>query len=200
MAVSKVIRYLRRKSADGFSEPITYIGAEQRFVEALRNSSVNNLEEQYIFGTDVQTVLEKDADGHMTKTKIYRIEGKGEPNYYKMVSTFYDSEMANTDFYFSGTGLYTPDTYEEFGTVPNADAEDVVDSLICLNRVIYQTDNEILRILPSSTALVRKDELFFVRSGGQEIKVLTKEVWKYYEEGNKVTVTEKVTNHLKEGV
>ena len=57
-----VIKYLRRKSSSGTFEPISWIGAEQRFVSALRNSGVNNLEEQYIIGTETYTVEYQDEN------------------------------------------------------------------------------------------------------------------------------------------
>ena len=69
---AEVIRYLKRKSSSGFESP-TYLGAEQRFVSALRNSSVNNLEEQYILGTDTYIETYVDAQGNKIVETSYHI-------------------------------------------------------------------------------------------------------------------------------
>ena len=59
----QVIRYLREKDANGaFQNYITWIGAEQRYVNSMRQSNVNNLEEQLIIGTDTYTIFDEDED------------------------------------------------------------------------------------------------------------------------------------------
>ena len=58
---AKVIKYLRQKTGnDNSFDTINWFGAEQRFVSALRNSNVNNLEEQYIIGTETYTLEYQD--------------------------------------------------------------------------------------------------------------------------------------------
>ena len=87
---AEVIRYLRRKSSSGFESP-TYLGAEQRFVGALRNSSVNNLEEQYILGTDTYIETYVDAQGNKIVETSYHINDAihSLTDYYKIISTTY---------------------------------------------------------------------------------------------------------------
>ena len=72
MANAEVVRFFRRKSSTGYDSP-TYLGAEQRFVGALRNSGVNNLEEQYILGTDTYTEKYTDSDGNSVVEVSYHI-------------------------------------------------------------------------------------------------------------------------------
>ena len=52
---AEVVRYLRKKTNGGYTEAPTYLGSEQKFVGALRNSNDNNLEEQFLLGTDCLT-------------------------------------------------------------------------------------------------------------------------------------------------
>ena len=73
MANAEVVRFFRRKSSTGYDSP-TYLGAEQRFVGALRNSGVNNLEEQYILGTDTYTEKYTDSDGNSVVEVSYHIK------------------------------------------------------------------------------------------------------------------------------
>ena len=98
---AEVIRYLRRKSSSGFESP-TYLGAEQRFVSALRNSSVNNLEEQYILGTDTYSETYVDEYGNKIVETSYHINDAmhSVTDYYKIISTTYSNGIINEDFFF----------------------------------------------------------------------------------------------------
>ena len=98
---AEVIRYLRRKSSSGFESP-TYLGAEQRFVGALRNSSVNNLEEQYTLGTDTYIETYVDAQGNKIVETSYHINDAihSLTDYYKIISTTYTNGITNEDFFF----------------------------------------------------------------------------------------------------
>lgn len=51
MASANILKYLKRKVSGSYETPV-YIGAEQRFVTALRGSKNNNLEEQSILGLE----------------------------------------------------------------------------------------------------------------------------------------------------
>jgi hypothetical protein len=67
---SSVIRKLEQRTETGFGDPI-YLAPEQRFVGALRNSSVHNMEEQYILGTDTYTDYSLDENGNTLITKSF---------------------------------------------------------------------------------------------------------------------------------
>ena len=54
MASANVLKYFKRKKSGNYEEPV-YIGAEQRFVSALRGTNNHNLEEQSILGHDCIT-------------------------------------------------------------------------------------------------------------------------------------------------
>ena len=49
--MADVIRKIKQKTSNGFSEDV-YLGAYPQYVGALRQSHNENLEEQYILGTD----------------------------------------------------------------------------------------------------------------------------------------------------
>lgn len=69
---NQVIKYLRKKDSDpnDFGD-ITWLGAEQRFVSPIRHSSLNNLEEQLIIGTDTYTITENDLVGNEVEEKYF---------------------------------------------------------------------------------------------------------------------------------
>ena len=103
---AEVIRYLKRKSSSGFESP-TYLGAEQRFVGALRNSNVNNLEEQYILGTDTYSETYVDEHGNKIVETSYHINDTihSLTDYYKIISTTYTNGIVNEDFFFDNNNL-----------------------------------------------------------------------------------------------
>ena len=105
---AEVLRYLRRKDSSGF-EPITWLGSEQRFVGALRNSGVNNLEEQYVLGTDTYTVSYTDSEGNDVIEKSYCVTPSGSldgvTNYYKVITTIYNDGDPDAEYKFDGEAL-----------------------------------------------------------------------------------------------
>lgn len=52
MASAKILKFLKRKTDSGTYGEDIYLGAEQKFVSALRGTNNNNLEEQNILGMD----------------------------------------------------------------------------------------------------------------------------------------------------
>ena len=81
--MAEVIKQIKTKSNDSFSSPI-FLGAEQRFVGALRgNTGVDNLEEQYIIGVDCITTEEWNGTSHKL-TKEFR-NSEQSTDYYKLV-------------------------------------------------------------------------------------------------------------------
>ena len=89
MSSSEVIKFLRRKTITGFDEPISYLGAEQRFVGPLRNSNNNNLEEQFLIGSDCYTESYIDPDtGDTIIKKEYHTNNAVNPVNYYYIQTF----------------------------------------------------------------------------------------------------------------
>ena len=209
MANAEVVRFFRRKSSTGYDSP-TYLGAEQRFVGALRNSGVNNLEEQYILGTDTYTEKYTDSDGNSVVEVSYHINDSAHSssNYYKMISITYKDGTRNQDFFFddgtihfpnepdevifgdSGTALYPDEDtlYGNIGTDPSAIPPKKIETLII--------DNNDLKIHPSSYTIIKKDELHFI-SGTTDILVLEKLTGKkYLDDGAREVILESIINHI----
>lgn len=187
---TKVVKYLRRKSSDGFSEPITYLGAEQRFVGALRNSGVNNLEEQYIIGTDTYTVTYLNDEGNEIVEKSFCVDGSNR-NYYKLVTETL-KEALNNDFFFDENQIKLPDNKEQVSF-------DEGEILCCVGKEIFSEENNVLKILPPSFSRDKRESLFYINENGEDILVLEKNIEKKYivENGkNKEVIKEKITNYL----
>ena len=88
--MSSVIKQIKQKTGSEFSSSI-HLGAEQRFVGALRQSHNDNLEEQSILGVDCVTTETWSGDTH-TITKEFH-DGTQSTNFYKLVTVFKDSDF-----------------------------------------------------------------------------------------------------------
>ena len=194
---AEVIRYLRRKSSSGF-EPPTYLGAEQRFVSALRNSSVNNLEEQYILGTDTYSETYVDEQGNKIVETSYHINDAmhSVTDYYKIISTTYTNGTINKDFFFDNNSLKLPNDSVLFGdgstSHPNR------NELYGESNKIFAIDNSEMKIYPSSYTTIKKEELHYIsNNGATDLLVLTKTTGKKYEgDGKREIIRESITNHI----
>lgn len=199
---AEVVRYLRRKNSSGY-DPITYLGAEQRFVSGLRNSNVNNLEEQYIAGTDTYTEEYEDSQGNQIIVKSFCKTGTSPAdasNYYKLVTTKYASALANTDYFFDGATFVMPhdDTQVVFGD--GTTAHPSLTTVYGENRNIFNiTASGEMDIYPPSLSTLQEDKLYFVTTGSSEVLVLTKTTGvKFVTEGgiSKRIIKESVVNNL----
>ena len=194
---AEVIRYLRRKSSSGFESP-TYLGAEQRFVGALRNSSVNNLEEQYILGTDTYSETYVDEQGNKIIETSYHINDTmhSVTDYYKIISTIYTNGIINEDFFFDNDSLKLPNDSVLFGdgstSYPNE------NELYGESNKIFAIDNSEMKIYPSSYTTIKKEELHYIsNNGATDLLVLTKTTGKRYEDdGKREIIIESITNHI----
>ena len=194
---AEVIRYLRRKSSSGFESP-TYLGAEQRFVSALRNSSVNNLEEQYILGTDTYSETYVDEQGNKIVETSYHINDTihSLTDYYKIISTTYTNGIINEDFFFDNDSLKLPNDSVLFGdgstSYPNE------NELYGESNKIFAIDNSEMKIYPSSYTTIKKEELHYIsNNGATDLLVLTKIIGKRYEDdGKREIIIESITNHI----
>jgi len=175
MATGEVLRYLRQKDSTGAIGPITWIGAEQRFVGGLRNSGVNNLEEQYILGTDTYTVTYEDKDGNNVTEKNFCIADSdltGVTNYYKLVTTIY-KETQNENYKFDEDSIIFSNALNDvaFGdgkTYPDTQSVYLLNS----DTFKFEDDNSTLSIYTFN--MLQKDELFYVQSNGNELLILVK--------------------------
>lgn len=198
---AEVVRYIRRKGSDGFSEPATYLGAEQRFVGALRNSSVNNLEEQYILGTDSYTEKYTNENGDWVTEKSYHINDAFHSitDYYKLVTTTPKDGSTNKDFFFEENELKLPSDSTEalFGT--GESPYDDIQELYCVNETTFNEDSGILKVFPSSYTVVQEDDLYYITNNGASSIHVSNKITsrKYMSESEREVTREIITNYLK---
>ena len=90
--MTNVIKKIKTKNNDSFSSTM-YLGAEQRFIGALRGSNnIDNLEEQYIIGVDCITWEKWSGTDHKhTIIKEFR-NGEQSTDYYKIVCEYNKEE------------------------------------------------------------------------------------------------------------
>ena len=197
---AEVVKYFRRKTSGGFNEPITYLGAEQRFVGALRNSSVNNLEEQFILGTDTYTEKYTDKNGNQVIETSYHINDSTHTltDYYKIISVIYKDGSANEDFYFDNEIVKLPNNPSEVlfgdGTPAHPDLNEVYSE----KDTVFIFENDKVKIYPSSFTVIRRDELHYISNGGdKDLLVLTKITGRnYLDDGAREVIRESIINHI----
>ena len=202
----EVIKYLRRKDSSGF-EPISWLGSEQRFVGGLRNSALNNLEEQFTVGTDSYTVIYEDSEGNHVIEKSFCITDLDPSNpsgtdiedrteYYKVVTTIYKDAEEQGDYVFDGDKIIFSDRNNDVAFGDGSIYPDV-DSLYCLDDETFEWYDEFLRINPSNEFFnSRKDELYFIKKGEPDLLVLTKLTTKKLDPSGKMIVRKKIVNAL----
>jgi len=193
---NEVVKYLRHKNASGF-DSISWLGAEQRFVGGLRNSGVNNLEEQLILGTDTYTVTYEDEDENTIIEKYFCVTDtspEDTTNYYKLVSKIFKEVQEQDDFTF-GTDSFNVNVEDAFafgGSAQYPGANNLYGTNYHLSKVIEDD----LLINPGTAFTVREDKLYYVKENEPDLLVLTKTTSvKYTFEGQRV-VHEKITNSL----
>lgn len=193
----KVLRYLRRKNPSGF-DAISWLGAEQRFVTPIRNSKLNNLEEQVIFGTDTYTVTWEDNDGNQIIEKSYcntSTDPSATTEYYKVKTKIYkDPQTGNQDIRFDGetfkidlNGIFLYG--DGSGTYPDLKALYINDNNIATFK------NTSLVVTPTTTAPIREDELYFVKDGVDTL-ILTKVTGVRSTLDGKLIIHEKIINAI----
>lgn len=173
----EVLRYLRRKDPEtGEFEPITWLGSEQRFVGALRNSGINNLEEQYVLGTNTYRVSYKDNDGNTVIEKHFCInDGSGDlseaTNYYKVITTVYKN-LYSDNWKFVNNGLQVSmDGMMAFGDGSSEHPNE--EAVYCDDINTFTFTDDALKIYPDFIPS-RVDRLYFVKNGQPDLLVLTK--------------------------
>lgn len=197
MASANIIKYLKRKKSGGYEEPVN-IGAEQRFVTALRGTNNNNLEEQNILGSDCITT------SYWKNSVLYEIrefrDSSRTSNYYVMKSQVYN-DTAMTSFSILNTTVqwvedvlqFTSDRaqFESNGTLLTIKGDASFDLSSGTLIIAEKSDSD----TEEGTYLVRQDILYYINSSGNEVKVSTKKTFETVEDGKTVTKYI-ITNHL----
>lgn len=183
MSDIEVIKYLRKKDTsteENFQSPI-HFGTKPCFVSAIRNSNLNNLEEQLIFGTDDYIVTWEDNEGNTVIDQSFRTNNKL-IDYYNMRSIIYKDEKMYGDVSFDQTNLDISNKLNvQFGWDPSISIPDPDPNTIYFpsDRFSIPQDPGIEPDLFIGDPLggyskVRDDELWWIKSDNKSIKVLTK--------------------------
>lgn len=172
MAQAQVISYLRRRDktqANGFENYITWLGAEQRFVAPIRNSNVNNLEEQYVLGTDKYITSYDDERGHHTQTCFCTGDPQNSSDYYYLETIQYPPDASKANYGFDGTKFYIPSNTDEISF------EDT--TLKEKKQGVFNFDeNGQLTVYPSNVTIIQEDWLYFVKDPSPDVPNI--KVWK----------------------
>lgn len=191
-----IVKSLKRKTNGGYTESPVYLGAEQRFVSALRNSNNNNLEEQFLLGTDCLTSQWTGEDGNTYIVKEFYVqpddhEEKDDDNLesYRISSIVYGEALVVQSFFF-----YDED-FVSNAKDTNFNKEELVFEDNKYGIYSYGDDSNI-SIVSKDYFVIRKDTLQWVNASGEIIDVLTKTVSYRYDEMGKKIIKEKITNHL----
>lgn len=200
---NEVIKYFRRKDATDF-EPISWLGAEQRFVGPLRNSNLNNLEEQYIIGTDTYIINYTDNEGNRIREEHFCMTGanglEDATDYYKLVSTIYQNPYQESNIHFDQGGLvFSQDSNVVFGGGSSSTYTDP-DSVYFIGTNKYSFDEDGgLQMVESGVEdyiRVRQDILYFVKKNQPDLLVLTKLTEEKYLDNNRTIIRERIINAL----
>lgn len=200
---AEVLRYIRQKDSTGFNGPITWLGSEQRFVGALRNSGVNNLEEQYILGTDTYTIQYKDEydndiiEKHYCVTTSSTEDISGITDYYKLITTIYKNPDPNEDYKFDEESLVFSEAVRDkvlFGD--GSESYPDLEATYFLDSAVFSYDGTSTVISPSTFTPVQKDNLYFVRHDGTDLLVLTKITGTRYTVDGKKVIQERIINSI----
>lgn len=198
---AEVIKYLRRKNSNGF-DTVSYFGAEQRFVSPIRNSSLNNLEEQFILGTDSYTEVYEDANENIIIEKNFYINndaaGAEFTDYYKLISTIYKQEGEGIDPYYTASNIdFINGNKVLYGIAGDVVYGDITE--IYLKETKARAENNSVNITPDTAPVtLREDRLYFVHDDeATKTLVTTKQIIKDYDTiDNKMIIKEIINNNL----
>ena len=183
-----VARFFREQINNGFKAP-TWFGSEQRFVGALRDGGVlNNLEEQYILGTDTYTTSYIDSTtGQKRIEKNFCADPTQVNSYYKLTTILYPINQKKHYNIDAEGNLHLSDD--------DGCDDDSIDLQSKVFKLIEAYNNGTLDESFTLPATIRIDTLSYMDNGTQtdlfekttEVAIIT------VDNRNQAAVTEKIT-------
>ena len=197
MASAKILKFLKRKTDSGTYGEDIYLGAEQKFVSALRGTHNNNLEEQSILGMDCIITSKWDERTYI-EIREFRTEDVLTGYYIlesKVLNTAADSSFRGSEVFF------TTDLINFVGDALLIQSDEAVFDSIRQSVIIPQNLGNNTSIISEDDNLTedgfkmtRIDTLFFQGSNG---KVEISQKTTYEKKTDDITVTKSViTNKL----
>ena len=184
MASANILKYLKRKKSGAYEAPV-YIGAEQRFVGAVRGTNNNNLEEQSILGLDCITTSYWDGTVYIEKKEFHN--GTKANEFYILESKVYnaapDAGFVEGSVQFSTDAIYFDNEY--IVATANSNAT-IVDGVFTISQGGMSTISTIDEI-DEDFKRIREDILFYKNKQNIKIEVSVRTV--YEKEVNGITTT-----------
>jgi hypothetical protein len=180
--MADVITYLNQKKGKTWTP--YYLGSSPNYIKALKNCSLNNLEEELLLGTDSYLETYEDDDGNTIINKFFCKNVPIKKNCYKIESIVYKDEVNHDKYYFEGSELIMKEPLKE---------RFVDDTLVCDDLSIFNFDEEdgSLSILTDdSIATVRKDTLYYINNSEVANRIAMKETKKKYLVDGKIVLIE----------
>jgi len=181
-----IVKYVRRKNGpESYDSPINF-GTKPCFVSPIRNSHLNNLEEQILLGTDDYMITKEDSDGNIIIEQNFcaaNLEFNPETkNYYKMISTIYQDVEMYSDVAFHGDALEFSDKLKDAvkfgdGIAPYDDETTVyfINTDSENKKFDWGEDGININDPLGGYAKTREDQLYFVKDDSDNpLHVLTK--------------------------
>lgn len=202
--VNNIISQIKNKVSNSGYETF-YLGPEQKYVGALKNSNVNNLEEQYLMGVDSYTETWEDEDGNtIIETSFHKnnVEHENAVDYYKLVSCIYKSGTTQDDqYYFEGNAIKFPYAPQDvlFGNSSNPDYPDEKVLYMINQDIFYLDNNDKLRIVPRYAFILREDKLHYISENKVDTLISIKTTLKTNIVENGIVkdiITESIVNYL----
>ena len=177
---TQVIKYLKKKQNDDLDHsPITWLGSKPCFISPIRNSSLNNLEEQLILGTDNYLATYEDNDGNTHIEQSFctvNLEKEDSTDYYRMESIIYATPEMYGDVVFSKDGVeFAQNLNVIFGDPTRIPYTDVNSVYFINDRFTFDESNNLIISDPLGGYIkTREDKLYFIKEGQQPALILTK--------------------------
>lgn len=184
---NNVITYLKQKIGNTW-EPY-YFGSAPNYIKALKNCSLNNLEEELLLGIDSYLETYEDNDGNTIIEKYFCRNVPVKKNCYKIESIIYKDAVSHDKYYFENGELIMKEPLkEEFDN----------DTLVCKSTSVFSFDQQgnLNIYTDDSVATVRKDTLFYIDDSEIAHRIADKETKKKYLVNGRIVLIEDISTYI----
>lgn len=188
MANNNVITHLKQKGNNSW-QPY-YFGSAPNYIKALKNCSLNNLEEELLLGVDSYLETYEDNEGNTIIEKYFCADTSNKINCYKIESIIYKDLVSHDKYYFEHNELIMKEPGKE---------SFVDDALVCTGADVFEFDSMDTHMLNIKTDIsvytVRKDTLFYIDNEGRTTRIAEKETKKKFFANGKIVLIEDIDTY-----